>query len=251
MATLSAAQHVLGTVELLEFILLNLDTRTLLTSAQRVDRYWHEVIRHSPLLQRALFFEPDLNAPRIYNLLLAGVFPFCFPHLDPEAGDPMQPICRNKVLPIDINFRTFPNISTIIRKASAFAYIHASWRRMLVQQPPIYGKGPTWTMITAGLNAPIEMLDYGIVPGPDPSPLRMEALLTKALMEERSADRYFVSAFRVIWNPVPNIVGYDPVRALIRGQLEKNTVVIINTIDYVNTSPIDPKVLILRSSKYA
>ncbi|KAJ5426327.1 ABC transporter atnG [Penicillium sp. CMV-2018d] len=44
--------------EILELILLETDTRTLLTSAQRVCRKWHFLIQDSSDLQAALFFKP-------------------------------------------------------------------------------------------------------------------------------------------------------------------------------------------------
>lgn len=51
--------RVLATPELLECVLLHLDMRTLLVSAQRACRVWHELIATSPALQEALFFKPD------------------------------------------------------------------------------------------------------------------------------------------------------------------------------------------------
>ncbi|KXT18811.1 hypothetical protein AC579_8220 [Pseudocercospora musae] len=53
----SAAHAALNTVELLEAILLNLDTRTLLLS-QRTCKTWQKVIAASILLQKALFLRP-------------------------------------------------------------------------------------------------------------------------------------------------------------------------------------------------
>lgn len=45
--------------ELLELILLHVDLRTILTSAQRVSRAWHALVTTSTALQRALFFAPS------------------------------------------------------------------------------------------------------------------------------------------------------------------------------------------------
>lgn len=47
-----------GIAELLEAVLLELDMRTLLVSAQRVSKHWHAVIKHSPRIQQALFYTP-------------------------------------------------------------------------------------------------------------------------------------------------------------------------------------------------
>ena len=53
----TAYQTVADLPELLEMILLNLPLPDLLI-AQIVDRTWHAVIRDSPTLQQALFFQP-------------------------------------------------------------------------------------------------------------------------------------------------------------------------------------------------
>ncbi|KAJ5423597.1 hypothetical protein N7491_008813 [Penicillium cf. griseofulvum] len=61
--------------EILELILLETDTRTLLASAQRVCRKWHSLIQDSSDLQAALFFKPvnytlPRGTPGIRNPLL-------------------------------------------------------------------------------------------------------------------------------------------------------------------------------------
>jgi hypothetical protein len=68
---------VLSTPELLESILLRLDLRTLLTSAQLVNRQWRALVSHSPALQRALFLQPAAAAAWApeNNPLLAAAFP--------------------------------------------------------------------------------------------------------------------------------------------------------------------------------
>lgn len=52
---------VFTTPELLEIILLRLDNRTLLVSAQRVCKTWSALIQSSPTIQQALFFQ---SAPK-------------------------------------------------------------------------------------------------------------------------------------------------------------------------------------------
>lgn len=64
---MAAATATLDTGELLELILLNLDTRTLLLS-QRVDRRWHYIIRHSKMLQKKLFLLPTNTFDEILEL---------------------------------------------------------------------------------------------------------------------------------------------------------------------------------------
>lgn len=53
-----AAQAVFETAELLETILKGVDLQTLLL-AQRVNRFWRDMIQSSQILKRALFFEAD------------------------------------------------------------------------------------------------------------------------------------------------------------------------------------------------
>ncbi|KFA69494.1 hypothetical protein S40285_05685 [Stachybotrys chlorohalonatus IBT 40285] len=53
-----ATRSVLVTIELLEAILLQVDMVTLLTSAMRVNKTWHETIVKSPTIQQKLFFRP-------------------------------------------------------------------------------------------------------------------------------------------------------------------------------------------------
>ncbi|KAK8114680.1 hypothetical protein PG999_006749 [Apiospora kogelbergensis] len=54
----SATETALATPELLEAILLGVDMRTVLISAQRVCRYWRELISQSGPLQEHLYFKP-------------------------------------------------------------------------------------------------------------------------------------------------------------------------------------------------
>ncbi|KAK4540515.1 hypothetical protein LTR36_009153 [Oleoguttula mirabilis] len=67
----SPTEKVVATAELLEAILLNLDTKTLLLS-QRTCRAFRDTIAGSTQLQRALFFQqsPDADARRVVNPLL-------------------------------------------------------------------------------------------------------------------------------------------------------------------------------------
>jgi len=67
---------VFGTPELLDRILSQLDMHTLLTAAQLVSRYWHDIIIQSPSIQQALCFQPKQNMAneRMQNSLLAELF---------------------------------------------------------------------------------------------------------------------------------------------------------------------------------
>ncbi|KAJ7648804.1 hypothetical protein DFH06DRAFT_1095597 [Mycena polygramma] len=122
----SAADTVISTTELLELILWHLPMRSLLVTAPLVSKTW-QAITLSPILQRALFFQPDTSAASadtIQNPILAEFFqPFFAPAMD---GD--RPRWPNTVAEI----RAMP----WSKAPDAFRRRDASWRRMLVRQPP-------------------------------------------------------------------------------------------------------------------
>ncbi|KAL3475110.1 hypothetical protein BJX99DRAFT_230251 [Aspergillus californicus] len=129
-----ATHHVLDTPELLEMILAqpDLDMRTLLTSAQRVCRTWANLIRTSPTIQRALFFAPSRGSDRglndkekILNPLLAETFHSIFQQPSDKDEHPQL---------------KFSDLA-MTKDAGAMARFvrkDASWRRMLVTQPPLF-----------------------------------------------------------------------------------------------------------------
>lgn len=126
-------------LEVLELILLRLDLRTLLVAATCVCHAWAELIRDSPAIQRRLFFAPDPDiqpsAP-IHCALLADAFPSVFVYhrtgafWEDDLGDPTR---QFSVKSWDLILH--PN------RQPAYLRPEASWRRMLVQQPPIYKLG--------------------------------------------------------------------------------------------------------------
>lgn len=118
----SAQQRVLWTTDTLELVLVQLDIQTLLL-AQRTCRLWHSLITTSPSIQKALFYLPrDVKKP-IYNPILAKAFPAFFPH--PTTG----------MTDAHFTFMTFDSIQNP-DKIIAYNRREASWRRMLVRQPP-------------------------------------------------------------------------------------------------------------------
>lgn len=136
MAVDSALQHVFQDPRLLETILSDLDIRTLLVSGQRVCRTWHDLITGSQKLQHALFFEPDLHATARHNPLLAATFPFCFHHMRLRDDQDLPFISKCISLP-DQWCGIFPPIDKFRAKREAFSRATASWKRMLVHQPPL------------------------------------------------------------------------------------------------------------------
>ncbi|KAJ5827175.1 hypothetical protein N7447_003938 [Penicillium robsamsonii] len=127
-STKSAMDKVLDTAEILEMILARVDMRTLLTSVQRVCHNWVNLISKSPSIQKALFFTPIKDSEwgvkeTILNPLLAETFPSIFP-------------AKNR-----LDYYKFDFSDLIMTKNGStmahFVRENASWRKMLVQQPPI------------------------------------------------------------------------------------------------------------------
>lgn len=138
MSSLPPSETVFTIPELLESILLNLDLRTLLTTAQSTCRTWTTLIKTSPRLQQALFLLPAPTAKKAHNPLLAQTFPSLFPapapnsHSSPENSDQdkdTNPLCL-------FTFTTLDMVATPA-KTEAYRRREASWRHMLLQQPPI------------------------------------------------------------------------------------------------------------------
>ncbi|KAJ5649798.1 uncharacterized protein N7484_003521 [Penicillium longicatenatum] len=120
------------TPEILEMILAQMDMRTLLTSAQRVSRSWFNLISTSPSIQKALFFTPIKDSEwgigaKILNPLLTETFVSLFP-----AKGKSYSCC------FDICDLPMAKDALIMTR---FARKDASWRKMLVQQPPVSGIG--------------------------------------------------------------------------------------------------------------
>ncbi|KAK0642219.1 hypothetical protein B0T16DRAFT_421187 [Cercophora newfieldiana] len=124
--------------KVLEFILLTLDQRSLLVSAMRVCKQWRSIIAESTPLQEHLFLKPTQSPgtvdskTRQLNPLLQLAFPLFFelPPIRPSvwASFAHQPTS----LPHTLLAR--PNAVAITRRG-------ASWRRMLLQQPPASALG--------------------------------------------------------------------------------------------------------------
>ena len=143
--TKSAVQQVLSTPELVEIILSQLSFCDLLVSAQRVNRSFNAVIGRSLSIQRALFFLPSTKQtePQPCPLLRASSFTR---FVDRRVEDWVE-VQRNLQKQgkteyfnewLDVtglkpyNYKT----ASSARKA-AVDRVDASWRKMLVIQPPI------------------------------------------------------------------------------------------------------------------
>lgn len=150
----SATQNVLQTPELFVHILLQLDQRSLLTTAQRVNQHWHQTVKHTPIIQEALFFksrgastkaarrQQEKHAPQfpgVFNPVLVELFPDWF--IGNTNGAPTGSTAIAKVSRESFGRLRLGKLKSYERRREAFLRPGASWRRMLVQQPPIYKVG--------------------------------------------------------------------------------------------------------------
>ncbi|KAF7915021.1 uncharacterized protein EAE98_011344 [Botrytis deweyae] len=112
--------------ETLTKILSHLDIKTLLLS-QRVSRQWAELIQTSPHLQECLFFKnATRNTEVTLNPLLAEKFPAWFNTIEEEPSNQVGHQVFNK-----LEWASSPDV------AMAYQRSDASWRRMLLRQPPL------------------------------------------------------------------------------------------------------------------
>ncbi|KAJ7445053.1 hypothetical protein FB451DRAFT_1293221 [Mycena latifolia] len=131
----TAKVTVMSTPELLE---LTLPMRDLLVTAPLVCKMW-QAMTLSPSLQRALFFQPDPSSECIQNPLLAELFP---PFFAPESPNGRSQLGNAKAI-MAMPWSKAPD---------AFKREDASWRRMLVTQPPAQTMIITKTRHTRGGN---------------------------------------------------------------------------------------------------
>ncbi|KAJ7466750.1 hypothetical protein B0H11DRAFT_2047580 [Mycena galericulata] len=120
----TAKDAVISTPELLELTLAQLPMRDLLITAPLVCKTW-QAITFAPSLQRTLFFEPDPSSSEpVQNPLLAEMFP---PFFGPEGRDRWSwPGTFSAIMSMPWS-----------KAPDAFSRKEASWRRMLVCQPPV------------------------------------------------------------------------------------------------------------------
>ncbi|KAK6064202.1 f-box domain protein [Seiridium cupressi] len=157
----SAAARVASTPELMELIFKETDIRTLLVSAQRVNKTWGDIIQNSHQVQRNMFFKPiapesdeEIIEGRTINPLLAEVFPTFFKTM-PKPGErrkqggtselntwadktssgyDSKPFSFMDDPPVP---RRSKRLGASISRSRREAFLRkgASWRNMLVQQP--------------------------------------------------------------------------------------------------------------------
>ncbi|KAE9407529.1 hypothetical protein BT96DRAFT_105377 [Gymnopus androsaceus JB14] len=135
---------VFGIPKLLDRILSQLDMRTLLTAAQLVSRYWHDIITQSPSIQQALCFQPKHSTAneRMQNPLLAELFE---PWFDEDG----------------VHYRRKFMEMPLASARDVFLREDATWCQMLVAQPPVLQLG-IWTQTQAmrGDSHQFEILEF-------------------------------------------------------------------------------------------
>lgn len=154
---IAARTEVLSTMELLETILGHVDMTTVLL-AQLVSTRWRSIIQSSLLLQRQLFFVPALSVPGTstkchapsmetptHNPLLKKYFGCLYTPLN-TMEDGLGGSWRGRISEDTNYLRTgklmgmgMAGVAGRIAgtgKPTSFLRVGASWRRMLVSQPP-------------------------------------------------------------------------------------------------------------------
>jgi hypothetical protein len=191
---------VLGVQELLGAILLQVDMGSLLTSCLRVCQKWNMVITTSPRIQRHLFLSEDPDAEPIHNPLLEKHFPFIFTHVSSPLNE-LNFFSLTKE-PMDHVFdMPFPELAMIWERTDAYSHPRASWKRMLVHQPPFHGVGFLCTHRSASVYSRRSLIRQ--------EPTKLPELLKAALSHfhifvEADEDSPIVpSGFRVIWRQLP------------------------------------------------
>ena len=135
----SSAKKVINTTELLEKILLNIETRMLLLS-QRTSKAFRDTIADSNPLQRALYFQQEEagndthTADIVDNPLLKGLY---FRDLHIEGFLPAHLYIDNLVFHINYPYEKYLGFNG--EKLTPAGDDKASWRRMYLRNAPQIG----------------------------------------------------------------------------------------------------------------
>ncbi|KAK7985848.1 hypothetical protein PG988_003470 [Apiospora saccharicola] len=212
----AARDFVFATPELLEIIFSFTTMRDLLTSGQRVCRLWKGVIDQSPRLQKHLFFQPedekkeDLDGTRMHranspasseNPLLRRAFrEFFFPGHQQRSVRFQLPHLRE--LPI-------ADMKNGRQRHGAFVRAGASWRSMLVSQPP-----PGELVLDASGHAP---------DGPGQAVIRLRGPVRMGLLYDLACHGaiYDHAGVEVAWTPDPHTL-VEPTRSTMPGWIPDN-----------------------------
>lgn len=222
-----AMDAVISVPELLEVIFLYLDLTTLLASVPLVSKKWHDIVSTSPAVQQALYFRPvptTSSSPHksclygngiepVLNPLLIEKFGSCFFDFGPTSGFlrraeslytlPWTPhhhvIARRGQR--HVVARPFDEDPYMESEAELhrerFTRPGASWRRMLVSQPPPPHLGFLLSNVLFYIGGP-HSLSIANIPVADGG-LRMGELYD-LVQHHASHHKYHSLWFRVIWN---------------------------------------------------
>jgi hypothetical protein len=136
----AAVDRIITTNELLEAILFRLDEQTLLVIALRVSKHWKTVIDSSPSLQQVIFFRPS-PTPMANSEVIRRENPLLKQHFSIWYEDGLW---TDNYAAVEYNIDQFQQSLRIARNGvlnSKFKREHASWRHMLLHQPPMHQLG--------------------------------------------------------------------------------------------------------------
>ncbi|RYP83857.1 hypothetical protein DL769_001279 [Monosporascus sp. CRB-8-3] len=259
----SQNHKVLDIPEILEAVLLHVDMRTLLVSALRVSRFWYFLIARSPRLQRHLFFREDFAAepadPKT-NPLLRETFPFCFPRDGDDGLARVYAKSKRCAIHGEGEYHNFARRTAahVLHNPVAFNRLQASWRRMLVQQPPLKEVGDLVTMVPDRrvLACQTRSPDPQMVAGRFlPSYVRMPDVLSLALAPmdvsfPNMPEGPVAVSFRVLWRRQLGMVRNGGAQGGDRPDLAERMVsdygVVVHNIGTVKPSPLRKSVARLR-----
>ncbi|KAI3343274.1 F-box domain-containing protein [Ustulina deusta] len=259
--------------ELLESILLHLDLGTLLVSALRVNKTWNVMINTSISIQRALYFQPvpTLQQPGvacqpIVNPLLKKHFGNCFFdtgrlhgylrranafYTMPCAGtlwddgdDPTPPFPRGPEV-ADMKLQKIHEVEAACRK---FTRKEATWRKMLVSQPPPpclgYLRMEDVEDSSQLLNGPYWVQTTLIRPETDPdSPGLCMGTLYDIVQHHTGHHTRRSRWFRVVWDQAREPYGTPSAMECCRRLLKHTNVVVefYHTFDYAVVEHREPQ----------
>ncbi|KAF2169079.1 hypothetical protein M409DRAFT_21090 [Zasmidium cellare ATCC 36951] len=123
---ISACAKVFGTAELADQILLDLPLRDLLCGAQQVSRQWKDAVETSNLVQEHLFMKPICDK-RVYAYMSAVILQWW-------TRDEHWHIPR---MVLENPFLILLSHEKVCLQDEAFTRPGASWRKMLITQPPV------------------------------------------------------------------------------------------------------------------
>lgn len=244
--------------ELAEAIFLCLDMSTLLVSALRVSKAWNGFITKSGPIQKALFFQPavrdfdDDSSPRINPLLMrrfgrcffdVGVdyrrfsrsdsfywMPWTFDNVDSQLSTPDSR--DREARSHDISDMSPLECQQIQESCRKIRRKDASWRKMLVSQPPPPHLGcMSVRMLTEGISTVENDVEIEISTlHPEAQPQSYENVrmgLLYDLVQDRVAQKHGWEVwFRVVWHETtfPNVT--DMCESQCRTLLQHTSVVV-------------------------